>query len=184
MRLKPKYFIPIVPTLLVNGTQGIGTGWSTKIPTYRLGELIDIIEMRVKRQRLRNSKELIPWVAGFKGAITKAQGRCYISEGIVKRANKTTLEITELPVGVWTKDYKLFLSKLCDLGFIDSYTEYHTTNDVHFVLHGSEKLIDSLFFHEDGVIHTLKLKSSMSTDNMHAFDKDGRITKFEQVEGN
>ncbi len=33
-RIEPEWYIPILPMVLVNGAEGIGTGWSTKIPNY------------------------------------------------------------------------------------------------------------------------------------------------------
>ena len=29
MSIEPKYYLPIIPLVLVNGAEGIGTGWST-----------------------------------------------------------------------------------------------------------------------------------------------------------
>jgi len=30
--IEPNYYLPIIPLALVNGAEGIGTGWSTSIP--------------------------------------------------------------------------------------------------------------------------------------------------------
>ena len=30
--IEPNYYLPIIPMVLVNGAEGIGTGWSTFIP--------------------------------------------------------------------------------------------------------------------------------------------------------
>jgi DNA topoisomerase-2 len=51
--VEPKYFIPVIPFLLVNGAQGIGTGWSTKIPPYHLPDIIEHIEMKVRGMTVR-----------------------------------------------------------------------------------------------------------------------------------
>ncbi len=32
--VEPVHFVPILPTLLLNGCQGIGTGWSTEVPPF------------------------------------------------------------------------------------------------------------------------------------------------------
>ena len=39
-RIEPEWYIPILPMVLVNGTDGIGTGWSTKIPNYDVREIV------------------------------------------------------------------------------------------------------------------------------------------------
>lgn len=51
--------MPIVPTVLVNGAEGIGTGWSTSIPNF-------------------NPRDLVGCGAGHVGNAgrTNASGRC------------------------------------------------------------------------------------------------------------
>ena len=39
-RIEPEWYVPIIPMVLVNGAEGIGTGWSTKIPNYDPREII------------------------------------------------------------------------------------------------------------------------------------------------
>jgi DNA topoisomerase II len=33
--IEPEWYIPVVPMILINGGEGIGTGWSTAIPNYK-----------------------------------------------------------------------------------------------------------------------------------------------------
>ena len=49
-RIEPKTYMPVIPMVLVNGSNGIGTGWSTSIPNYnpldiiaRLKALIEVV---------------------------------------------------------------------------------------------------------------------------------------------
>jgi DNA topoisomerase II len=42
--VEPVYYVPIIPMALVNGCDGIGTGWSTSIPMYNPIDLIEWIE--------------------------------------------------------------------------------------------------------------------------------------------
>ena len=39
--VEPEYYVPIIPMVLVNGMKGIGTGFSTTIPSISIQ--IDII---------------------------------------------------------------------------------------------------------------------------------------------
>ena len=41
-QVEPKWYIPILPMVLVNGADGIGTGWMTKIPNYNPRDLVEI----------------------------------------------------------------------------------------------------------------------------------------------
>jgi DNA topoisomerase-2 len=60
---------------------------------------------------------LRPWWQGFKGEVTAgADAHSYITKGIsVFDDEKKTVTITELPVGVWTKDYKMFLDEVASV---------------------------------------------------------------------
>jgi DNA topoisomerase-2 len=46
--VEPRYFIPVIPALLLNGSHGIGTGWSTYIPPYRTKEIAEHVAMKIR----------------------------------------------------------------------------------------------------------------------------------------
>jgi DNA topoisomerase-2 len=75
--VEPKYFIPVIPTLLINGSQGIGTGWSTNVPSYNITDIIKSVEMKIRG--LSNNdiiSKLKPWYHGFNGTIEKFIAYC------------------------------------------------------------------------------------------------------------
>jgi len=114
--VEPEYYLPVVPLLALNGSVGIGTGYSTDIPPYKPDDIICLL-----RHRLLGSVEslagrpLDPWWFGFKGAIVRTDEQTWITKGMYEFDDlKKTITITELPVGTWTKDYKEFLDGLCE----------------------------------------------------------------------
>jgi DNA topoisomerase-2 len=161
-RIEPKFYVPIVPTVLLNGCKGIGTGWSTSIPSYHLLDVIDLLERRINRDNQANdskevaSSKLMPYFNGFKGRIyadtdikgdqstDRYIGVNYISEGNIQIVGKNTIEITELPVEKWTEDYKEYLLKLVEDNEIKSFQEYHTIHSIRFVINlpNNHKLFD------------------------------------------
>jgi DNA topoisomerase II len=106
--------MPILPTVLVNGADGIGTGWSTSIPNYNPRDIVDnLLRMLDGGEPL----PMAPWYRGFHGDIQEvptrgAAARSYQISGTVAQVDEGTLEITELPVRKWTQDYKEFLEEL------------------------------------------------------------------------
>ena len=54
--------------ILINGCQGIGTGWSSKIPCFNPKDIIDNIKRLIKNEDLL---EMSPWYKNFKGKIIK-----------------------------------------------------------------------------------------------------------------
>nr|GFB64103.1 DNA topoisomerase 2 [Tanacetum cinerariifolium] len=105
----PAWFIPIIPMVLVNGSEGSGTGWSTFIPNYNPQDII------CNLKHLLNGETMVPmrpWYKGFNGTIQKTASKDtqYTTTGIYKVIkDENALSITELPVRRWTKDYKEFL---------------------------------------------------------------------------
>lgn len=136
-------------------------------------------------------EKIHPWYRGFNGTIAQApdakQGeRAYFVTGVYKIIDDQTLEITELPLGLWTGDYKEFLEGLIkpekkeEVPFITDYKEYHTDVSVHFVITmPAENLKAAL---DSGIEKKFKLANRISTTNMHAFDAEGKITKYESPE--
>lgn len=98
--------------VLVNGSEGIGTGWSSYIPNYNPRDIVANV------RRLLNGDPMLPmdpWYRGFRGTIEKNVKECGISytvSGILEEVNETTIRITELPIRRWTQDYKEFLESI------------------------------------------------------------------------
>ena len=40
MKIEPEWYCPILPMVLVNGSDGIGTGYSTTVPNYNPREIV------------------------------------------------------------------------------------------------------------------------------------------------
>jgi DNA topoisomerase-2 len=55
---------------------------------------------------------MIPWWRGFKGKIKAVAKHKYDVAGVVQKLNDTTVEITELPIHVWTERYKTDLETM------------------------------------------------------------------------
>lgn len=107
--VEPEFYMPIIPLILVNGTEGIGTGWSSNIPPFHPKDLVKNIKRLMKDEPV---KEMTPWFRGFKGTVTKLSKNHWLTRGCYKLVNRDTIEITELPVGIWTDNYKILLDEL------------------------------------------------------------------------
>jgi DNA topoisomerase-2 len=55
--------MPILPMVLVNGAEGIGTGWSTFIPNYSPKEIAANLKRLLEGQPM---EPMQPWYRGFK----------------------------------------------------------------------------------------------------------------------
>ena len=53
LKIEPEWYCPILPTVLVNGAEGIGTGWSTKVPNYNPRDLAENIKRMIAGEALK-----------------------------------------------------------------------------------------------------------------------------------
>ncbi|CAE8645699.1 unnamed protein product, partial [Polarella glacialis] len=141
--IEPKWYIPVLPTVLINGAEGIGTGWSTSVPNFNPRDIIKNIRSLLRGQAM---DEMYPWYRNFTGSILpneKEAGKFDIV-GCIQKRDSTTLVISELPVKNWTQNYKEFLEECMpqegkkqgeeggSTATITDFREYHTENSVHF----------------------------------------------------
>jgi DNA topoisomerase-2 len=112
--VEPEYYLPVVPLLAINGSVGIGTGYSTDIPPHRPDDIVCLLRHRLEGSILTLAdRPLDPWWFGFRGAIHRHDEQTWITKGLYEFDDtKKTVTITELPAGTWTKDYKAFLDVL------------------------------------------------------------------------
>jgi DNA topoisomerase-2 len=166
--VEPEWYAPILPMLLINGCRGIGTGYSTFIPSFHPTELKESITEWLHTGKGLD-REFTPYFRGFKGRVKKIAKGDYTVEGLYT-VEKDTVTITELPVGTWTSDFRETLDKLVTDGSIKDYTDTSTDTDVTMKVKlgtGGVPLLEKLL--------TDKLKLT----NMHAFDRDGIIKKYD-----
>lgn len=179
-RIEPYYYAPIMPMVLVNGADGIGTGWSTSIPSYNPVELIDAYIKRIDGKSFEEN-DLNPWFKGYTGTIgwMDRSGGGYEIKGKFERLESNLLRITELPIKKWTTDYKKFLEDLAqeENPFITDIKEYHTENRVDFQIE-----IPTLSnLEDDDLYKRLKLSTTMSMNNLVLFDHDRKIKKYQDI---
>jgi DNA topoisomerase II len=166
--VEPEWYAPILPMLLVNGCRGIGTGYSTFVPSFNPSELkAAITEWLTKKTGL--DREFAPWTRGFKGKITKLAKQDYLVEGVWSVAKDEVL-ITELPIGTWTSDFRETLDKMAADGTIKDYSDTSTDTDIHIKVKlgtGGVPAIEKV------------LTDKIKLTNMHAFDHRGVIKKYD-----
>lgn len=175
--VEPESYYPIIPMILVNGAEGIGTGFSTCIPPFNPLDVVSNIKKYLKGCDINKLDELTPWYKGFIGSIDKVNDNTFNSIGKVKIINETTVHVTELPIGTWTQDYIDFLS-----GFIQKNELIHDYENnsgnfkidikIYFKINELQKLIKS-----NSLEKKLKLITPIKTSNMHLY-KDNIITKY------
>ncbi|KAG7209142.1 hypothetical protein KM043_015285 [Ampulex compressa] len=181
-KIEPVFYIPIIPMVLVNGADGIGTGWMTKIPNYNPRE---IIENLLRMMDGADPKPMMPYYKNFKGVIESCGDYRYIISGEISIIGPDKVEITELPVGTWTQTYKETVLEPMLHGsdkspaIITDYKEYNTDTTVHFiVILNRDKLVE---LERDGLHKAFKLQTTTAITSMCAFDENQCLQKYDSV---
>jgi DNA topoisomerase-2 len=192
--VEPVYYAPIIPMILVNGSKGIGTGFSTDIMCYNPIQIIQYIKNKLSLEE--NSVEFIPYYDGFKGQITKLSEEKYLIKGLYEKTGNDTIRVTELPVGFWTEDFKELLEKLIEPGqdkegkkitsVVKDYDDMSKDTNVDFTITFAKGKLEELEQSKgdyacNGLEKLLKLYTTNTTTNMHLFDADDKLQKYEKV---
>lgn len=179
--IEPETYVPVVPMVLINGADGIGTGWSTSIPNYNPEDIVENLRHMMAGEPM---KPMSPWFRDFKGNVTQMAPDRYKFSGVIKQTGDNEVEITELPIRMWTQDFKDKIVEIIKAekvpAFVKDYDDYNTHEQVHFVIRMEEKHMKAAV--EEGLEEKFKLSRSIATSNLVAFDAEGRITKYATVE--
>ena len=175
--------MPVIPMALVNGSDGIGTGWSCTIQNHNPREVIANLRRMIKGDE---PEVMHPHFSGYTGEIVAETGKregSYIVKGKIERTTDTTLLITELPIGKWTQDYKAFLESMMTgtdktPSEISDFKENHTDTTVSFTVTATKDKIDEFEKFKGGLLGKFKLTTTISTNNMTLFDDQGKIHKY------
>lgn len=180
--VEPERYLPIIPMILVNSQEGIGTGWSTYVPPHNPFDIVDNLKSRLLGSTSSFSP-MTPWVKGFKGIIelvtSQESGRrsCLI-RGVWKRPTPTTLHITELPAGTWTSTWKMkIVDPLIENKIVDKITENVSDLYVDITLHFKTAITLDSWIKSGNLEKELKLITSISLANMHLFPPEANHVK-------
>jgi DNA topoisomerase II len=195
--IEPIYYVPIIPMILVNGTKGIGTGFSTDIMCYNPLQIIEFLEAKLNSTSVSEKLLIEPYYQGFKGSICPCDStrKKYIIKGRYEFLTNDKIRITELPIGTWTQDYKEFLESILDTkgksaksceeyikDFNDMSTDLNVDIEITFYPGILPKLLLEKYDHNvEGIEKYLRLYSIHCTTNMHLFNEKEQLRKYDDV---
>jgi DNA topoisomerase-2 len=192
--VEPIYYAPIIPMLLINGSKGIGTGFSTDIMCYNPLQIIEYLNNKLLS--IENNIEFIPYYEGFNGNITKINDEKFLIKGIYEKLGSDKIRVTELPVGYWTEDFKELLEELIEPSIgkdgkknspiIKEYDDLSKDINIDFTITFTKGKLEEFEklkgdYNCNGIEKLLKLYTTNSTTNMHLFDSKDVLQKYEKI---
>ncbi len=167
--IEPDWFIPIIPMVLVNGAEGIGTGYSTFIPSYNPNDIINNLLLMIDN---KEPNRLFPYYRGFTGTVKQVNehftvcGRYKMEVG----NNKNILKIECLPIGTSINNYIDFLTKLEQEKKIKKFSNNSKNEDVCFHI--------ELIKESKDIVKDFKLSKKINLTNMHLFNRYSQLNKY------
>ena len=188
--IEPSSYCGIIPMILVNGNQGIGTGFSTSVPAYNPLDIINQIKNKING---KSYSKILPWYKNFNGIIEEIGNNNYLTRGKYTKISSMEIRITELPIGTWTEKYIEFLDKCSvekgeqnDNHFIRNYIDNSTESSVNILLRFSTTVLAKILVKPavNGISYIeklLKLTTKINTENMWLFDTENKIHKYNSI---
>jgi DNA topoisomerase-2 len=203
--IEPEYYIPIIPMILVNGSKGIGTGWSNTVPPFNP---LNIIDNLLRLLDDKPMEKMHPWYRKFKGKLEYLGKNRYQTKGIYKKIANNRIEITELPICVWKDKYVEHLQSLSGVinkntknkantskaasagvntnsGLIKDVITGGSEENIQFIIIFNDAIeMRKLLMNEKQFEKTMKLVSTQRSQlsNIHLFDINGKIKKYEDID--
>jgi DNA topoisomerase-2 len=193
--VEPRFYAPIIPMILVNGTKGIGTGFSTDIMCYNPLQIIEYLKNKLVGTFVEEL--FMPFYEGFTGTIEKIGSTKFLIKGKYEKVGPDTIRIIELPVGFWTESFKEHLENLIEPGqdkdgkkivpLVKDYDDMSKDTTVDFTITLQKGKVAELestqLEHGCNALEKLfKLYTTSSTTNMHLFDAEDKLKKYDNVE--
>lgn len=194
-KIEPEWFIPVIPMILVNGCEGIGTGYSTFIPPHNPKDIIANILRVLEGKTVLPMK---PYFRGFGGEVIDQGNGSYLTYGKWEKISDMQIKIVELPVGTWVTPYKEFLESLVEnsggnskkdpnakkrkvnsiiLKDVKNQTRDENTGIEFIVEFKNKSDLDKLI--KNGTLEKeLKLTKTFNTNNMYLFDDNLIPTRY------
>ena len=164
-QVEPEFYSPVLPMILINGAEGIGTGFSCYVPPFDAEAVKHNILCGLDQVPMVPMK---PHFKGFKGKITKTKEHTWVMEGIVEKEG-SQWHVTELPPGKWIQDFKEHLDDLLEKGTIQKYENHSTETTPDFRIWG-------------GDLKDLGLTKTIHTSNMYLIGPNGAVKKYASPE--
>jgi DNA topoisomerase-2 len=176
--IEPKFFLPIIPTVLLNGGSGIAVGFATNILNRHPLDLIDACMDRLDGKKIR---DLRPWIKGFHGTFDRSPDspRSWSIKGSYTVKNTSTVEVTEIPPSFTYEKYESYLDGLVEKGTLSSYDD-HSSDRVHYVLKFPRTNLAELQ-KKNKLDDVLKMREGEG-ENLTTLDEHGKLKVFERAE--
>tara|TARA_R110000850_G_scaffold27412_2_gene77491 strand:+ start:225 stop:1571 length:1347 start_codon:yes stop_codon:yes gene_type:complete len=177
-KIEPAFFLPIIPTVILNGTSGIAVGFATNILNRNPKDVVDACISILNDKRM---KVLAPWIEEFKGTFTRdlENPKTWKIKGKYQIINTTTVKITAIPPNYTYERYEEILNLLMEKGVITSYDD-NSSETIEYILKFRRSVLNDLV--SKGKLDNALRINTQETENLTTIDENGELKIFTKAE--
>lgn len=183
--IEPKFYVPVIPLILANGSIGLTTGFTQKILPRNPKELIEWINCKLDKTKFKG--KLLPYYKGFLGTIKETGKGTYDIYGAYEKISASRIRITDIPCGPGIsgyrdlKSYLAVLDKLVETKKIKDYEDKSESNqyNIEVIFYRNEK--NGLDIDKDDLMKELKLVKSVN-ESYCSLDEENKVVEYKSVE--
>jgi DNA topoisomerase-2 len=176
-QIEPMFYVPTLPLLLINGSEGVSSGFAQKILSRSPDTVKKYIKAYIEKKKL---PKLVPFFNGFRGIVEQGENDSqWLIKGLVERKGINKVKITEVPVGYDLKSYISVLDDLEDKKIIQSYRDMSENDNFQFEVNIPSKLLKD--WDDDTLLTKLKLVKKV-TENYTVIDENNKIAVYDNID--
>lgn len=175
-KIEPRYYVPTIPLLAVNGSEGVSIGFAQKILPRKPKEIAKWVRQKAEGKRI--TADLTPHWEGMKCTVEKGETSVqWLIKGSFTRKTKHRFVIDSIPVGYTLKQYQAVLDRLVEDKVIKDYDDLSDNDEFEFEIH-----VDRDFSNrpDEWILNKLKLVKKVS-ENYTCIDEDNKIRIFNSL---
>lgn len=176
-QIEPMYYVPSLPILLVNGSEGVSSGFAQKILPRDPKEVTKYIKATLAGRS--GAHNLTPYYEGFNGTIEQGETQNqWLIKGVANKVGINRVVIEEVPIGYDLKGYIKVLDDLEDKKVIQSYRDKSEDDKFLFEVNIASKDLGK--WDQEELLTKLKLIKKVS-ENYTVIDENNKIVVYESA---
>lgn len=187
--IEPIHFMPIYPVVLLNGCEGLTSGWKMQIQPRNPKDVIKYINAKIAGKKTDDPNKFIPYFKNFTGKTTleyrtNAQGETesyFVNYGTIKQLSSTSLHITELPVSFNYASYIKILDRLVESNTIISYDDKSDPKSDTFDFKVTVKRTFFTTYTDEASWITVFRLSKILSEQLNLIDCNNRVVEFKSM---
>lgn len=175
-KIEPRFYVPVLPMLAINGSEGVSIGFAQKILPRKPSEVAKWVRQRAEGKRI--TADLTPYWEGMTCTVQKGETPVqWEIHGSFTRKTKHRIIIDSLPIGYTLKQYQAVLEKLVEDKAIKDFEDLSDNDVFEF-----EIQVDRAFSErtDEWIKTKLKLIKKVS-ENFTCIDENNKIVIFSSL---